>query len=147
MQKAYNLVSNRQDTRKNLHEKRCCVELCLVLCDPMDCNMPGSPILHYLSPRDCSHSCPLTRWCHPIISSSVIPFSSCSQSFPASGSFTMSWFFFFSLFFASGGQSIGVSASVLPKNIQGWFPLGLTVWFSCHPRDSWELLKPLIYKG
>ena len=73
-------------------------------------------------PGVCSSSCPLSRWCHPTISSSVIPFSSCLQSFPASGSFPMSQFF------ASSGQSIGVSAStsVLPLNIQDWFPLGLT---------------------
>ena len=75
-----------------------------------------------LSPGICSNSCPLSRWCHPIILSSVVPFSSCPQSFPASGSFPMSWLF------SSGGQSIGGSAlaSVLPLNIQGWFPLGLT---------------------
>ena len=73
-----------------------------------------------------SNSCPLSRWCHPTISSSVIPFSSCLQSFPASGSFPMSQLF------ASGGQNIGVSASasVLPMNIQGWFPLGWTGWIS-----------------
>ena len=73
------------------------------------------------SPGACSNSCPLCWWCHPTISSSVIPFSSCLQSFPASGSFPMSQFF------ASGGQRIGVSASasVLPMNIQDWFPLGL----------------------
>ena len=73
-----------------------------------------------------SNSCPLSRWCHPTISSSVIPFSSRLQSFPASGSFEMS------LFLASGGQSIGVSASasVLPMNIQDWFPLGRTGWIS-----------------
>jgi len=70
----------------------------------------------------CSNSCPLSRWCHPTISSSVFPFSSHLQSFSASGSFLMSQFF------ASGGQSIGVSvsASVLSMNIQDWFPLGLT---------------------
>ena len=75
-----------------------------------------------LPPRVCPNSCPLDWWCHPIISSSVIPFSSCLQSFPALGSFPMSQLF------ASGGQSIGVSvsASVLPMNIQGWCPLGLT---------------------
>ena len=69
-----------------------------------------------------SNSCPLSQWCHPAISSSVIPFSSCPQSLPASESFPMSQLF------ASGGQSIGASASasVLPKNIQGWFPLGWT---------------------
>ena len=75
-----------------------------------------------LSPRACSNSCPLSGWYHPTISSSVIPFSSYLQSFPTSGSFPMSFLF------ASGGQGIGVSAlaSVLPVNIQGWFPLGLT---------------------
>ena len=72
------------------------------------------------SPGVCSNSCPSSRWCHPTISSFVIPFSSCLQSFPASGSFLMSWLF------ASGGQSIGASPSVLPRNIQGWFPLRLT---------------------
>ena len=71
-----------------------------------------------------SNSCLLSRWCHPTISSSVIPLSSCLQSFPASGSFPMSQLF------ASGGQSIGVSASasVLPVNTQDWSPLGWTGW-------------------
>ena len=75
-----------------------------------------------LSPRICSHSYPLSRWCHPTISSSVSPFSSCPQSFPVSGSLPMSQIF------ASGGQSIEASAaaSVLPMNIQGWFSLGFT---------------------
>ena len=70
----------------------------------------------------CSNSCPLSQWCHPTISSSVISFSSCLQSLPASGSFLMNWLF------TSGGQIIGtsVSASALPMNIQDWFPLGLT---------------------
>ena len=78
------------------------------------------------TPRAYSNSCPLSQWCHAIISSSVIPFSSCLQSFPASGSFQMSQFF------ASGGQSIGISAStsVLPKNFQDWFLLGWTGWIS-----------------
>ena len=73
-----------------------------------------------------SSSCPLSQWCHPTISSSVIPFSSCLQYFPTSGSFQMSQFF------PSDVQSIGVSASasLLPMNIQDWFPLGLTVWIS-----------------
>ena len=72
------------------------------------------------TPRACSNSCPSSRWCHPTISSSVVPFSSCLQSFPVSGSFQMC------NFFTSGGQSIGVSASasVLTRNIQDWFPLG-----------------------
>ena len=74
------------------------------------------------SPRVCSNSCPLSQWYYLTISSSVIPFSSCLQSYPVSGSFLMSWLF------ASGGQSIGASASalVLPMNIQDWFPFGLT---------------------
>ena len=80
------------------------------------------------SPGVCSNSCLLSRWCHPTISSSVIPFSSCLQSFPASGSFPAS------LLFTSGGQSIGASASVLPVNIQGWFPLGLTDLISLQSR-------------
>ena len=73
-----------------------------------------------LSPGVCSNTCPLSRWCLPTISSSLVPFSSCLQSFPASGSFSMSQLF------ASGGQNIGASASasVLPMNSQGWFPLG-----------------------
>ena len=78
------------------------------------------------TPGACSDSCPLSRWCHPTISSSVIPFSSCLQSFPASGCFPMSHFF------ASGGQSIraSASASVLPKKSQGWSPLEWTGWIS-----------------
>ena len=77
--------------------------------------------------------CPSSRWCHPAISFSVVPFSSCPQSFPASGSFQMSQLF------ALGGQSIGAStASVLPVNIQDWFPLGWTGWSPCSPRDSQE---------
>ena len=99
-------------------------------CNPIDCSTPGfpvpSPTPRVYSPRVYSNSCPLSRWCHPTISSSVIPFSSCLQSFSASGSFQKSQFF------TSGGQSIGVSASesVLPMNIQDWFPLGWTGWIS-----------------
>ena len=91
------------------------VQSCPTLWDPTDCS----------TPRAYSNSCPLSQWCHPTISSSVIPFSHL-QSFPASGSFPMSQFF------ASGGQSIraSASASVLPMNIRDWFPLGLTVWIS-----------------
>ena len=74
------------------------------------------------TPRACKNSCPSSWWCHPTMSSSVIPFSSCLQSFPGSGSLTMNQFF------TSGGQSIGglASASVLPMNIHDWFPLGWT---------------------
>ena len=76
--------------------------------------------------------CPLSRWCHPTISSSVVPFSSCPQSFPASGAFQMSQLF------VSCGQSIGVSAStsVLPMNTQDWPPLGWTGWISLQSKDS-----------
>jgi len=78
------------------------------------------------TPRVHPNPCPLSQWCHPTSSSSVVPFSSCLQSLPASGSFPMSQLF------ASGGQRIGVlaSASVLAMNIQDWFPLGWTCWIS-----------------
>ena len=84
------------------------------------------------TPRVHSNSCPLSRWCHPAISSSVIPFSSWLQSFPASGSFQMSQFF-------SSGQSIRVSASasLLPVNIEDWFPLRWTGWIS----QKWRMLN------
>ena len=86
------------------------------------------------TPGAYSNSCPLSRWCHPTISSSVVPFSSRLQSFPPSGSFPRSQFF------ASSGQSIGVSASasVLPTNIQDWFPLGWTCWISLLWSLLWE---------
>ena len=86
----------------------------------------ASPPCPLPTPAVNSNSCPLSQWCHPTISSSVVPFSSCLQSFPASGSFQMSQFFI------SGGQKIRTSASVsvLPMNIQEWFPLGLTGWIS-----------------
>ena len=97
---------------------RSVTQSCPTLCDPMDSRMPGLPVYHQLPVYP--SSCPLSRWCHPTISSSVLPFSSRLQSFTASGSFQMSQFF------ASGGQSIGVSAStsILPMNTQDWSPLG-----------------------
>ena len=95
--------------------------------------------LPYLSPSPgaCSNSCPLSWWCYLAISSSVITFSSCLQSFPASEAFLMS------RLFASGGQNIGasVSASVLPMNIQGWFPLGLTGLISLQSKGFSSLLQ------
>ena len=96
---------------------------CPTLCEPMDCSMPGLPVYHQL-PEFTQTQCSLNRWCHPAISSSVIPFSSCLHSLPASGSFPVSQLF------AWGGQSIGVSAStsVLPMNTQDWSPLGWTGW-------------------
>ena len=86
------------------------------------------------TPRVHSNSHPLSQWCHPAISSSVVPFSSCPQSFPASESFPVSQLFTW------GRQSTGVTASVsvLPMNIQGWFPLGWTGGSPCNPRDSQE---------
>ena len=86
------------------------------------------------TPRAYSNSCPSSWWCHTTISSSVIPFSSCLQSLPASWSFQMSQFF------TSGGQSIeaSISASDFPMNIQDWSPLGWTVGSCCSPRDSQE---------
>ena len=107
----------------NKYMKRCSTSLiiqfssviqsCLTLCNPMNCSTPGLPVHHQL-PRVHPNSCPSNQWCHPTVSSSVIPFSSCLQSFPASGSFQMSQLF------ASRSQSIGVSAStsVLPVNTQ-----------------------------
>ena len=89
------------------------------------------------TPGTCSNSCLLSQWCHPTISSSVVPFSSCLQLFPASGSFPASQFF------TSGGQSIGASASasVLPMNIQDWFPLGWTSWISLQSKELSSLLQ------
>ena len=80
--------------------------------------------LSFTSPGACSNSCPWSQWCHPTISSSVVPLSSCLQPFPASGTFPMSQLF------ASGVQSIRASTSVLPMNTQDWSPLGWTGWIS-----------------
>ena len=94
------------------------------------------------TPRVCSNSCPLSQWCHPTISSSVIPFS-CLQLFPASGSFPVSQLF------ASGGHNTGASAlaPVLPMNIQGWFPLGWTGWISLQSKGlSWIFSNTTIQK-
>ena len=89
-----------------------------------------------------SNLCPLSRWCHPTISSSVDPFSSCLQSCPASGSFQIS------RFFASGGQSIGVSASasILPMNIQDWFSLGWTGWISLLSKGLLRVFSTIVQK-
>ena len=89
------------------------------------------------TPGACSNSCPLSQWCHSTISSSIVPFSSCLQSFPASGSFQMSQFFI------TVSQRIGISASasVLPMNIQDWFPLGLTGWISLQSMGFWRVFS------
>jgi len=93
------------------------------------------------TPRACSNSCALSQWCHPTISSHVVPFS-CLQSCPASGSFPRS------PFFASGGQNIGIStsASVLPMNIQDWFPLGWTGWISMQSKGLSRLFNASVQK-
>ena len=100
-------------------------QLCPTFCNPMNCSMARPPCPSSTSGAY-SNSCPLNQWCHPTIPSSVVPFSSCPQSFPASGSFAKSQLYTW------GGQSIGVSASasVLPMNIQDWSPLGWTGWIS-----------------
>ena len=101
---------------------------CLVVSDSLRPREPQHARPPCPSPTSGVHSnpCPLSQWCHPTMSSPVVPFSSCSQSFPASGSFPVSQLF------ASGGQSIGLSASalVLPVNTQDWSPLGWTGWIS-----------------
>ena len=103
---------------------------CLTLCDPMNHTQHDRPPCSSPTPGVRPNPCPLSQWCHSTISSSVVPFSSCPQSFPASGSLQMSQFF------TSGGQSTGVSAStsVLPMNTQDWSPLGWTGWFSLHSK-------------
>ena len=109
---------------------------CPTLCNPMDCST-GQASLSIAKSRSYSNSWPLSRWCHPTVSSSVVPFSSRLPSFPASGSFPMSEFF------TSGGQSIGASASasVLPMNIQHWFPLGSTGLISLLSKGLSSLLQ------
>ena len=94
------------------------------------------------TPGACSNSCPLSWWCHPTISSSILPFSSCLQSFTASGSFLMSQLF------TSGDQNIGVSASasVLPMNIQEWFPLGLVGWVSLQSKGLSRVFNTTVQK-
>ena len=123
-----------QITPNGLTPTNCCfcsvTKLCLTFCSPMDRSTPGLLCLPP-SPGVCSNSCPLSQWCYLIISPSASPFSFCLQSFPASGPFPMS------RLFASGGQSIGASASasVLAVNSQGWFPLGLTGVISMQSKE------------
>ena len=161
------------DATEELHlsSESCLKELLFshsVVSDSLRPHGHAKPPCPSLSPRACSNSCPLSRWCHPTISSSSALFSSCPQSFRASGSFPMN------LLFISGGQSIRASASVLPVNIPGWFPLGLTglisfqskglsrvfsiktvckhqffsaqpsLWSNCHIR-TWLLEKPQLW--
>ena len=109
---------------KHLYTQFSSVQSCPTLCDPMDRSTPGFPVHHQLPELTQTHAHRVGDAIQPSLP--VVPFSSCPQSLPASGSFPVS------LFFASSGQSIGVSASasVLPMNIQDWFPLGLTAWIS-----------------
>ena len=104
---------------KATHELDCCccsvAKSCPTVCDATGCDTPGFPVLHYLPELAQIHV--QSQWCYLTISSSVALFSSCLQSFPASGSFTMSW---------SLHQVAKVLTAVLPMNIQNWFPLGLT---------------------
>ena len=117
----------------------CCsvAQLYPTLWDPMDCSTADFLVFHYL--MSLPNSCPLSPWCYSTISSSGAPFSSCPQCFPATKSFPMSWLF------ASGGQSIGASASasVFLVNIQDWFPLGLTGLISLLSKGLSSLLKTL----
>ena len=104
------------------------IQSCLTVCNPMNHSTPGLPVHHQL--LEFTNSCLSSQWCHPAISSSVVPSSSCPQSLPESESFPMSQHF------AWGGQSTGVSASasVLPMNTQDWFPLGWNGWISLQSR-------------
>ena len=120
---------------------RYCLVLMLFSCSVMSNSLQPHGLQHTRlpcpspSPRACSNLGPLSQWCHPTISSSITPFSSCLQSFPASGSFPMSQLF------VSGGQSIGASASVLPLNIHSWFLLGLTGFISLQAKGLSRVLS------
>ena len=106
---------------------------------PTLCNMPGFPVHHQLLELAQTHVHQVSN--AKTVSFSVVPFSSCLQSFPASGPFPMSQFF------ASGGQSIGASVSVLPMNTQDWFPLGWTGWISLQPLSHWYLSLCLLNRN
>ena len=129
-------VSSSQAMQTSSVQFSSVTQLCPILCDPMDCSKPGFPVHHQLPYSiSCkgtySASCPSSQWCHPTISSSIMPFSSRLESFPASRSFQMSHF-------PSGRQTIGVSASAsdIPMNIEDWFPLGLAGWISLQSKTS-----------
>ena len=113
------LALSSSDINIKSDQIRSVAQSCQTLCDPMNRSTPGLPVHHQL-PEFTETQHPSSQRCHPTISSSVAPFSFCPPSFPTLESFPMSWLF------PSGGQSIRASASVLPMNIQGWFPLGLT---------------------
>ena len=118
-EETYSLIHISTPVYKDIHIPCCSVaKSCLTLFNPMDCSMLGFPVLYHV--LEFAQTGPLSWWCHPTISSSVVPFSSCLQSFPASWSFPMNWLFI------RGSQSIGALASVLPMNISfriNWFDL------------------------
>ena len=132
--KSISLYPSIHNYRTFIKEFSSVVQLCLTLCDPMDCSTPGFPVHHQL-PKLAQTLVQLSRWCHLTISSSVVPFSSCLQSFPASGSFLMSQFF------TSDCQSTRASASVLPMNTQDWSPLGWTGWISLQSKGLSRVLS------
>ena len=115
---------------------------CPTLCTLMNCSTPR-PLCPSPTPGIHPHPCPLSGWWHPNISSSVVPFSSCPQSFPASGSFPMSQFF------KSDGQSIGVSASTsfLPMNTHDWSPFGWTGWISLQSKGLSRIFSKPQFKS
>ena len=127
-----NLPPKWMELQENYTPILICVNKNQFSCSVISDSLPPHGLQHArlpcpsLTPRACSNSCASSWWCHPTTPSSVVPFFSCLQSFPASGSFARSQFF------ASGGQSIGAlaSASALSMNIQNWFPFGLTGWIS-----------------
>ena len=123
------------------HQFSSVAQSCLTLCDPINRSMPVQPCPSP-TPRVHPNPHPLSRWCHPTISFSVVPSSSRLQSFPASGSFWMSHLF------TSGGQSIGVSASasVLPMNPQDWSPLRATGWISLQSRGLSRVSNTTVQK-
>ena len=114
---------------------RSVTQSCPTLCDPMNRSTPGLPVI--TNSRVHWDSRPSSQWCHPAISSSVVPFSSCPQSLPASESFPMSQLFTW------GGQSTGVSASAsfLPKKSQGWSPSEWTGWISLQSKELWRVFS------
>ena len=129
----HSVFSDRNsDCSTNIYQFSSVTQSCPTLCEYIMNSQHTRPLCPSLTPRVHPNPCPLSRWCHPTISSSTVPFSSCPQSFPASGSFQMSQLF------TSGGQSIGVSASTsaLPMNTQDWSPLEWTGWISL--QDSQE---------
>ena len=138
------LLSDFQKLKEGLtrpQQGRCWVaESDPTLSDPVDCSTPGFPVLQYLQEFAQTHVHWVGQWCHPSISSSVTPFSSCPQSFPASESFPVS------KLFISGGQSIEASASILPMNIEDWFPLGWTGWIFLLFKEHSSLSSTTVWK-